>query len=783
MEESTTFVDPLLVSAELQFATVLENFQLSGGQIDSFEVIQNFTSIAAQKALAIGQRMSESGILDPDTTHEFHSWDMEAKLWHLVQTLYSFRLSENQEYVPQYEFASLLTKRESYLRANPKVKELLLIIEWLQYNSPDIATPFDAENSSKWKHTRIAIENKQLNGLTSGITSADVVDFLDADAPLRSQKNIASNDSHIDSINFSTIYKLVIAGDIQRAIDYANETENYTLAIILVGVRQDYFDPIIDADAMDLEDLSEEPSGIQHKYLWLQTVFKLAQEPGLNKYEKLIYSYLSGGDITENVKEAKESWEESLLLYLNQLFAYHMRVFIRSSESSAEQIASIEFPTPHHTSIDAVLNTLLKSQEIGVESKDPFRVIMGSVMINQLNLFLHNTFKTKSDVTDDPHILRVLTHLTVVNIMLNLNEGSKTSTKVITKYISKLSESGLEDLVPAYLAFIPDEKDVRECYSIFLSTITDASKRARQLDVVKKLGLSGTEGGTPNSTTTEEMGGDYENKMHNVLKRTVERVMTETEPFYSQDGEIKVEDEYVDPTDVKLYRSVEWFYENKMYEDAIGATRTLIRRFLLTGKLKSLKEFSKNKSFKSLLRDYDFDLHTKSIGGGSPPTTVSEDDKEELLQYESLVDCLRLLDEWRQFTSERSAISETFWKSKDVEKSIEKTIYKLQDLIFKWFKTLIATSDNMEQVLVYKEYRSIYVPYLIIELLLVLQQSRLHDWKYMREAFQLVNEVADDKGNDFLECFIACGRLNEFVSLAGEVAVVASEKGLKGIFA
>lgn len=778
MEESTTFVDPLLVSAELQFAHVLENFQLSGGLVDTFEVVQSFTSIAAQRALAIGQKLGENEMAEPELLQEFESWDLEAKLWHLVHVLYSFRLSDPTE-LPEYAFSSLPVKRESYLRAHPKIKELLLIVEWLQYNAAGVATSFNAQESSKWTHTRIALENKGLSLLAPNSASVNIVDCLDSDAPLRSQKNISPADSDIDSVNFSTIYKLVLRGDIQSAIDFANETGNYTLAIILVGVKQDYLDPVIDVDAM--EDDNEEPSGVQHKYMWLQTVFQLSREPNLNKYERLIYSYLSGGDMTANVKEADGSWEDCLLVYVNQLFTHHMRAFVKSILPG--EITSVTFPTPQHSSVDGILNSLLKSKELSFESKNPFRVIMGSIMIDQLSLFLNNTFKSKSAITEDQHILRVLTHLAVVLGMLNLHEGGKTPTKIITRYISKLSESGLEELVPAYLAFIPDEKDARECYSIFLSTITDPEKRAKQLEIVKKFEITATGEETPNSTSTEEVGFDYENKMNNVLKRTVERVMTETEPFYTPSGDIRVEDEYVDPTDVRLYRSVEWLYENKMYEDAVSATRTLVRRFLLTGKLKSLKEFSRNKNFKSLLKDYDYDLHTKTIGSASPPASINEDDKEELMQYELLVECLRLLDEWKQFTGERSAISEGFWKSKDVEKSIEKTILKVQHLVFKWFKDLIASATNKEQVEIYKEYRSIYVPYFIIELLLVLQQSRLHDWKYMRQAFQLVNDVANDKENDFMNCFISCGRFNEFVSLAGEVALVASERGMKGIFA
>lgn len=778
-------------SPESQFAKVLENYQLSSGLVDPFDVIRNFTSIAASRALAIGQKLSESAGSETDEA-EFISWDLEAKLWHLVEVLYSFRHS-NHDYFTPPQYTSLDVKREAYLSENASVKELLLIIEWLQYNAKDVNSEVKSQ-AGKWTHTKIGIENRNLSALAPLAQMVDYVEHLDSDAPLRSRKQISPLDKHTDDQNFKVIYELVLKGDIQKAIEYANATGNYTVALILVGSRQDYVDPVLDGaflspddDDMDHED---QPSGLQHKYLWYQTVNKLAQDSGLTKYERLIYNFLSGGDQSENIKVADSNWEESLLLYLHQLFIYHIReltqkVLVEEEGNPDEETSLVKFPTPQHSSIDGILNSLLKSPATAEESTSPLRVILGSVMINQLNLFLHNTFKSnKTELLDDPYILRILSHLAVVSVILDFHEDDKTTTKLLTTYISLLSKQGDEDIVPVYLAFIPDEKDVRECYSIFLSTITNPASRARQLDLFKKLGVATPrDTDTPNSSTTEEYGYGYESKINNVLKRTVERVMAETEAAYDPQGEIKVEDKNVAQTDITLYQSVEWLFENKMYEDAINATRTIIRRFLLTGRLKSILEFSSNKAFKTLLKDYDFDLHTKSLGDSTPPTLISEDDKDELLQYELLVECLRILQEWKTFTEEADTESAEFWKSKDVGKSIEKTMFKLQELIFKWFADLIATSADAERVEIYKEYRNIYVPYFIIELLQVLQQSRFHDWKYMQAAFQLVNAVANDKENDFLNCFISCGRLGEFVTLAGDVAFTASERGVKGIFA
>lgn len=780
MDQTSSFDVHTRDTPEVQFARVLENFQLSSNTVSPFDVIQNFISISASRALAT-QQDSES----QSTYQEFESWDLETKLWHLVRLIYSYRLSPNESAATPPAFASYSSKREAFLNANPKIKELAIIIQWLQQNSNDVDMQPPTEEL-KWARTRATIEDKQLAVLAYGHQSK-IIEQLDVDAPLRSNGGITEEDSRKDDVDFGVVYDLLLSGQNQEAIDYAAQSGNFTLSLILIGAFQDYIDPIIDSNdaSMDIDDdesiVESEPSGIRHKYLWYQTVYNLAKNPEISKNEALIYTFLCGGDLSENIKSSK-TWETHMLLYVNQLLTHHLRALLKSSSSSEEIVGNINFPSPQHGSVDGILNTLQNSSVISSQSKNPFRVIMGSVIIDQLLLFLHTSLKsTETELVDDQHILRVLAHLAVVSVLLGLDEGSKTPTKIITKYISKLSELGLDDLVPVYLSFIPDEKDVRECYSIFLSTIVDAEKRNRQLEILRRLGISAfNDNGTPLSSTTEDFDGQYESKIHNVLKRTVERVMLETQAHYEPQQDIQLQADEIDDVDIKLSRSVEWLYENCMYEDAIIATRTIFQRFLQTGRLRAVKEFAAGKNFKKLLKNYDASVQIRSLDDNQAPALVTDADKEELLQYDQFGQCLNYLDEWKAFIGSKN---DTYWQSKDVKNSIEKITLNLRRFIEDWLKNPILHSENEERAQMYREMRSLYVPYVVIELLQVLQQCRLHDWKYMRQAFALINEVANDRENDLLRCFISCGRVREFVSLAGDVALVALEKGTKGIFA
>lgn len=789
MNDTTTFKHTMLLvsgaeSPETLFAKVLERFQLSGNDGSALEVVEEFLAISASIA-----KDKQRSFGDSDS-QEFESWDLETKLWHLVYILFSYRLSSSPPGVNPPLYASYAFKREDFLNQNPKIKELLLILQWLQQNSNDVIPPSESEIELKWNSTKVAIENQALAALTSRKLE-NLVDSIDVDAPLRSDGEIAKQDAFKDEVNFGIIYELLLNGENEKAASFAAETGNYTLSMILLGASQDYIDPVIDdfagARMMDVDEdesvVVTTPSGIKHKYLWYQTVYRLAKDPKIGTNEALIYSYLCGADLTENIKHSS-SWEGHMNLYVNQLLTHHLRTFLQKDliehQETEEMLSTINFPVPQHQSVDGILNTLQNTSAISGASKNPFRVIMGSVIIDQLILFLHNSFKSAdSNIVEDKHVLRVLAHLAVVSVALGLDQGSKAPTKIITKYISRLSESGLDDLVPVYLSFIPDEKDVRECYSIFLTTITDSEKRSRQLDILRNLGISAfNDAGTPVSSTTEDLDDQYESKIHNVLKRTVERVMLETQAHYQPLQDIQLKADEIDDVDIKLSRSVEWFYENYMYEDAIIATRTIFQRFLLTGRLRAIKEFVAGKNFKLLLKSYDSSVQIRSMGADTP-SLILEVDKEELLQYDKFGQCLNYLDEWKTFVGSKS---QTYWQSTDVENSILKITLHLRAFILTWLQDAIQDCEDAARVQLYRELRSLYVPYVVIELLQVLQECRLHDWKYMHQAFSLINEVANDKENDYLRCFISCGRVGEFVSLAGDVAMVAMERGTSGIF-
>lgn len=680
---------------EDSFGEVMMNFVSSG---DFSQALSTFRSIAASKAMALG------GSIEPNQNiEEFFNYDLETKLWDLAELLITFRNSNSIDPLPEYKLSSITIKQENYIIKNPKLRELAIIIHWLQKHLPVEEIGDDLER----------------------------------------------------------IYNLLLANQLQEAIEYANDMGNFPLALILIGSSQDYTDPKID-NVSAFNESTNKAAGVKHKLLWKDTVHKLSKSS--DGYESLIYNYLSGGDISENLAESS-SYESYLLLYLSQLLSYQLDKFTHSLLSTLSQIIQ-----PQLKDIEQILDTVAFAKPS--EAENPLRVIHGTIMINKQGEFLKNFIENNDSASLKPYILRIITHLSIIQYSAD-NESIDPNdlTKIISLYISKLYDYEIYHLIPLYAFYIPNEEDSREIYSLFLSQINDDDDRLKQIEISRALKKI-----LVNEDEEDVIKSEDQDRMTNVLRRTVERVMNETSQNYSQHPLESITcDQLVDKVDTKLYRSIDWFFAYSMYEDAILASIVVIRRFLHNGKLDALKHFAKNKDFKKLIRDYDASIQIYEFSNESYTGKITEETKQELIEYSKLVSGLTLIDEWK-------AIEKVDGNSSFIENSITKTNSDLKLLILTWFKELINQLEGKDDCKVFEEFRSIYIPYLIIELLQVYRKAKDSDKRFLRLAFDLINEVADDKKHDYLPCFTQCGRLQEFLVKSGELSAIAVENGISGVF-
>lgn len=752
------------VGIEPKFAECVETFERSQFE-DPFQLIQQFRHIASTKAIQVKDQLFQN----PSVEDEFTSWQLETKLWHLVEILYSFRLAHILPH-KEYSYSSVPVVEENFRKKNMKFAELSMIIEWIQINAKGIDTNVPLQ--SKWNHTKHYNETQDFLALVNNVSPAEYIRELDADAILRDSKKIHPDDSEIDDQVFQKIYQLVLYRKFDEAITVCNETGNYPLSMILVGDMLPYLDTTLDKEYLEERGIDLETSqGCKHKLMWFQTVYRLSQAEGLNRYEKLIYNFLSGANISENLDLA-EDWEEYLLLYCNQVIVNEVLQFYHSYYKNNDlESVDIIIPKPQLSSIEGILNALLKSP-VSDDARHPVRIIMGAVMIKKVLPLITDTVKSalsgRSGVYSNTSLLRILVHLSIFIRSTDVELIDATDfTRLCILYLGKLKSAHLYHLIPLYLSFIPNDLDVMEFYAKFLPQLPTKEDKLKQIEVCKKISYF--------TMPVNELAD--QDRLYLVLNRTVESILHQTESHYKPDLYVAIQDEYesIDDTDKLVYESVDWLMGNNMYEETIVVSVAIIKRFLITGKLAALKEFSKGKNFKQIINSYDADFSTRKFNSEkatSPVPLINDEDREELLNYDSLIRGLISIGEWNKFIEDQGHDKSGF-KTKEVEHSINKITGQLINLIMRWF---------MDSEGILKQFRHLYVPYLIIEVLKIYEFSRFTNPIYLSKSFDLMKLVANEDENDLLECFIQSGKLNEFLNKCGQVALVASENGLKGIF-
>lgn len=772
------------MNVEEEFARVLQDFQL---EQDPFVALRRLKRLSAERAQNAVALIVEGGDENARRKSQLEHWELETKLWDLVDILYEFRYGSEAgelQTTPEYPFSSLRVKQRNYLLRHPEVMEIQLIIAWLQRNwSRHENCGFDnsSGNGLKWGDTRLELAQR--------FSFDNYIKDLDVDAPLRSRRSVHPSDESTDSAVFRRIYHLVLANRMSEAVRVADDTGNFGLGLILLGAVQDYFDPLLEsrenntsndkleANVVEFEATmpagslcSLKGSGLKHKLLWKRTTYELLQQSNLNRFERMIYAFLVGGDLTDNLEEADLNWEQYLYLHLQQMLCYRLEKFWISQTDDEDDVPCTLPPT--FDSLMELLQTLPRvNAELGDQLKQAPRIIMTSVMIQrELELFTNAAHDDELPISS----VRVLTHLAILRLALFANNPSSTGL-LINSYVRRLKAQGMPELVPIYLLFVAEERDRREAYSTFLSNVTDENQRQMQMQISKQIE---TNWGTGNPLEKEEelmeISGRGE-QFRNVLRRTVERVLEETAFHYDdvrRSGLLELQDDY-DEVDYKVFRNVDWYSVNHMYADFIIAATIVIRRFLLCGKLAALKAFAGDKDFCKILKQFD----RQHITSDEDP--LSSGVREEFLQYAEFIDGLRLVDQFKQFRTQGHEQG----SAEAIDRSIEKASKNLGSLISGWFVPGSVPSPVTEDLQVFAYFRSIYVPYLIFELLSIYVDARDKSWNYMEEAFSLITSVADCAQNDYLNCFLSCGRLSEFLGIIGEISALGLERGTRGVFA
>ncbi|SCU96902.1 LAFA_0G08724g1_1 [Lachancea sp. 'fantastica'] len=696
-----------------ELATVLKDFKISElndpGSRDIFDVVKEFRAVAGDKAL----QLALDDIEEQSST--FVNWNLEAKLWHLIELLVNYRTADLD--LEKEDSAATIYHRRC-MEDNRSLYEIWLIIVWIQANVKVPDRPDDL-GSSKWSNSFIAGDLKS----------------CDSDFPLRDTNcMLDSRDKQSDHSFFRYAYELIVAGKMDEARKECEYTDNFTLALILCGV---------DNEAESDVDNPETAELYRQKTLWRRTVYSLSLNEDLDVYERAIYSYLCGeaGQTAENLKM---TWDTELLLYLNHSWqtALENQLVNENLVDTKEMILPMD---DQYLSLQSTLDVVSKRHPS--DSEHPLRVLMGAVMLDRVPSVIKSSvtmlidaikgLDPVNDMVEEPYLLRVVTHLAIVMDAIypgSIEEQDKS--RLITAYVTVLSFHELNESIPIYISFLK-EPEALEAYSFFLSNLTEANARKKQLELCRLLHLP----------------------VGNILRRTAQRVFEDTENSYGPGARVDV---YlpIDATDKRLIAAAEWLIEGHISVDALDSLVVISRRFLLNGRINSLKYLYERHDLDNLMKNYEIDTIKDSDNAN---TAIIE-----IEHYRCLIQVFKRFEHWQKVSQEKQSntnLANLLTSFRDISSYVHK--------IIKTFLVDLSETSDSQDLETFFEIRALYTPYMVIELhrAFVTASESLKVASFVTEALALANVVANETDRIYL-LFQSSGRLEEYLQLIAKTATM-----------
>ncbi|CCE62509.1 hypothetical protein TPHA_0C03570 [Tetrapisispora phaffii CBS 4417] len=693
---------------------------------DPIDLIREFRSIAAKMAIKESSNDDGNSKLSSD-------FELEAKLWHLTELILDFRMSSDDDNldgvsnIKAKPYNSNIVYEKECLENNKSLHEIWIIIYWLQSNLPRVERPNDIPGT-KWNNTMVS------GNLHS----------VDLDSPLRDANVIIdAKDKVQDHVFYKYIFDLLLCGEYERVFEECKLSDNITMYMILCGM-QEYVDPVVDSQ---LRNGFEKQQGVKKRILWRRAVYNLSLNDSLDSYERAIYSYLAGDFPNDEEVRSNLSWAKELLIYLNQIMNIEIENYLMKEEKVTKDELILALPSKS-MDLQSILNLL--SNKYSTEAAHPLRVLIGAVILDTLPSVLHSSVSMLMDVVNgndddndlfhEAYLLRIVTHMSIFIELLNPEVVSKEDNyNLITAYITVLRLHSLLEYIPVYVKFIDSDKGI-DAYSFILSTLKDPDTRLKQIEISNSLYLP----------------------IVNILKRTTERVFSETEQSYIPNTEVLIT-KGVSDIDEHLILAVEWLILGKQYEDSIASVLALARRFLINGKVGALSLLFSRNELSSLIKNYQLTKLENSSYDSNSDFSI-----KELKEYHYLTDIFKQYEEWHKsikLLNTQSNIPSLIEKFTEYSKNTT-------DLIKFFLVELTANTDGVDYDILF-EIRALYTPYLIIELHkgLLEAASMLKIPKFLDQALRFTDLVANEESKIYL-LFQSSGRLKEYLKLVAYTATL-----------
>ncbi|KAG0672250.1 Nucleoporin nup84, partial [Pichia californica] len=723
------------------FANVLKNFRLEFGANDLRSIALGFKVITYKKLMELYDS-------DPSQVDSISNWILECKFWTILESLLDVKF--NKDYIQNSldlndvsEYSSDTVIQDKVISSDNELLQLLTCINSLSetfkldYPNQDDDDNNDGDENelqyTKWHNTLL-----KLNSIK---TDKNLIKNLDLDSPLRTPQNVDQDDQLKDEAFFKRAFKLLMSHEFDDLKSLSEATNNWDFSLMIAGLN-DKIDPII-----DLKDFSKNtiPSGVKFKILRRRTIYQLAINSKLNNspYERACYGILSSDFLTVN--ELTSNWEEKLFIYLNNLFHNNLENKILKLYQDLDMnfelnmISKLSKPPVISNSVDEIFNKLAndKNQLIKDQSKHSIRVLIGSIISDNVKLLMENTIKsiddlisveseseneTGANITNEAYLLRILTHLAIILQLIYGEEiiNNDDYIKILNCYIYRLNLYKQYELVPVYISFIPTQDKIIDIYStILLQFEYSSSDRINQINGIKILNLP----------------------IESIIRETIEKSFKETINYYPTNSEIQLNYE-VDLIDEKLFNTIYWSIDAGMIFDCLEAIIILLRRFLLVGKIGSAIKFLKSISLPQLIDNYKYETSVLS-NLKNENNFISDNNIPHILDYK-----LHELTQYHNLFSTFQLLLDYDYKETNDDK-LNKIIDSLYKIIKTWMFDLVNDKDDNEiiesDIEIFEELRRIYIPTIFNTLFDILIENMNKNKKFEQQAVQLVNLLADEK--------------------------------------
>lgn len=532
----------------------------------------------------------------------------ERNSWRLVRSLFMDRICNENSPMEDTEANKVLSDcaviDKLYSRKSV-IREMQLVVDWCEQNYlEDIQTiemedkiEFYSEGPHYWENTLHFASNK---GNWPSNRLAGLCLDMDPDAYNRTGKEINQQDKEDEVRVMRFIFRHLRAGKLDLGRETAQKLGYYWLAASLQGwmLHQDF--------RIEDPECGFDHEGNPRRDLWKYACWNSAATPTMSLMEKAIFGLLSGN--LASVLPACSTWEDQIWAYFRCSIDTQIEEELRSTNitkpvtcRTAGQLAnssrfSVEMPTEYWANMKTSAEILqeischLNDYNWNREEKFHFFVQV-YIILNDIDNLLStvNEYVNESDTTDfmsnklRPQLLRFSAHLVLFlrnAEQITTNTQQQYYSSILEAYINYLIEKRFLSLVAPYVAQMPTNAQVY-CYSRLLKDITDKSERLKCLQLAR----------------------DHNLNVEEITRSVVETMKDSTEGDAVDsnfDNRVDVSIEGINSlplneTDQRLVKSLEWLIVgNIQYIELIKQSNSLIRTFILNGKILAAKEVFKS---------------------------------------------------------------------------------------------------------------------------------------------------------------------------------------------